>query len=105
MKDPDLVPIIFAQLQYSEHYADVHAGLVAHLCRHFSPLKSGLQGDSHILIINDGQEVMVNTFSSMHHQVKAWRAGPHVQSVVDVLRLKFDMLVYDTPFEEGTESY
>ncbi|MBX8818939.1 hypothetical protein [Ochrobactrum sp. SFR4] len=58
MKDPDLFPIIFAELQYSEHYADVHAGLVAHLCQHFSPLKSGLQGDSHISIINDGQEVM-----------------------------------------------
>lgn len=36
MKDPDLFPIIFAELQYSEHYADVHAGLVAHLCQHFS---------------------------------------------------------------------
>lgn len=105
MKDPDPARIIFAELQYDEHYADVHAGLLAHLGQHFSPLKSGLQGDSHISIMHDGQEVMVDTFSSMKHQVKAGKAGPHVQSVIDVLRLKFDLLVYDTPFEEGTAGY
>lgn len=100
MNDPDPTRLIFAELQYAGHYADVHAELVAYLARHFASLKSGLQGDSHITIMDGGEEVMVDSFSSMRHQVKAWKAGPQVQNVIDVLRLEYDVLVYDTPVGE-----
>ncbi|KAB2692417.1 hypothetical protein [Brucella intermedia] len=92
--------MIFAELIYPGSYADFHPELVAFVAQQFTRVRSGLQGDSHISIMDDGQEVMIDTFSAMKHQIKSRTAGPHVQMVIDVLQLKYQVRLYDEPVSE-----
>ena len=95
--------MIFAELQYAQHYSDLHDELLALVLRHFSRVESGHQGDSWIWVLDDGEKVAIDTFTSMRHQVKSASPGPHVQNVIEALRLKYRLVVYDPPELEGHE--
>ena len=95
--------MIFAEIQHPEHYADVHDELRDYLGRHFSQVQSGLQGDSWIEILDGGVRVVVDTFTSMQHQIKSPKAGEHVQRVLDVLQPHFKLKVYEKPTLEPHE--
>lgn len=92
--------MIFAELDYPGTYFDFHPELVAFIAQHFSQVRSGLQGDSWIWVMDDGEKVTIDTFSSMTHQVKSCTAGPHVQKVIDTLQLKYKVHVYDKPAQD-----
>ena len=95
--------MVFAELQYPEHYSDVHDDLLAFICKHFSNVESGHQGDSYIWIRDGDEKVAIDTFSSMTHQVKSPRPGQHVQRVIEALQLRFKVKVYENPELEGNE--
>ena len=95
--------MIFADFEYSDKYSDVHSELVGFVNAHFSQVKSGLQGDSWIWILDGDEKVAIGTFSSMKHQVKSKKPGVHVQQVIDALRLRYKLKVYEEPELEGIE--
>ena len=95
--------MIFAELQYTEHYQGLHDDLEVFLRTHFRLVESGMQTDSWFWILDGGKKVAVDTFTSMKHQVKSASPGPHVDSVLRVLRSKYDLRVYDSPELEGHE--
>jgi hypothetical protein len=95
--------MIFAEMEYPEHYSDCHAELAAFLTRNFSRVESGLQGDSWILVMEGEEKVEIDTFTSMKHQIKSPQAGAHVQRVIDLLRRRYRLKVYEQPEYEGHE--
>lgn len=95
--------MIFAEMEYQHHYSDFHAELLAFVEQRFSQVQSGHQGDSWIWILDGGEKVAIDTFSSMKHQVKSAKAGPHVQRVIETLLLKYEVVVYEAPEWEGHE--
>ena len=95
--------MIFAELAYDESYGEVHDALVAHLAAFFPGIQSGLQGDSWIWVVEDGQKVAVDTFTAMHHQVKAAQAGPLVQRVIEALSRQFTVRTIEPPEPEAHE--
>lgn len=95
--------MVFAELEYDSHYSDVHDELVTLMKEHFSIVRSGLQGDSWIWIEDGGVRVAVDSFTSMKHRVKSDKAGPHVQRVLDVLKYRFRVQIWDPPEQEGNE--
>lgn len=95
--------MIFAELQCSKPYEDVHLELEAFLAQRFARIEAGLQGDSWIWIFDGEEKVAIDTFTSMKHQVKSARPGAHVQAVLDALRTRFKVNVYDRPELEGHE--
>jgi hypothetical protein len=99
MEDYERSQMIFAEVQYSGEYLDVHWEMVALMKSQFSNVESGLQSDSWIWIMDGGDKVAIDTFTSMKHQVKSYAVGPHVLRVIDALRHKYDVLVLDVPVE------
>jgi hypothetical protein len=97
--------VIFAELQYSGHYEDVHRELEVFLPQHFLQVESGIQGDSWFWIHDGEEKVAINTFTSMKHQVKCVSPGKHVQRVIEALRAKYEVRVYDSPELEGHEDH
>ena len=95
--------MIFAELNYPESYEQFHQELRTFLSAHFSRVESGLQGDSWFWIFDGEEKVAIDTFLLMKHQVKSEKPGPHVQAVIDVLRSKYDVRVYDVPMLEPHE--
>ena len=95
--------MVFAELRYPEHYSDVHDRLLAFMCQHFSKVEAGHQGDSYIWIQDGEEKVAIDTFSSMKHQVKSPKPGPHVDKVIKALQLRFNVDVYSAPELEGHE--
>jgi hypothetical protein len=95
--------MIFAEMEYQEHYSDLHPELSAFVSRNFSKVEHGLQGDSWIWILDEGEKVAIDTFTSMKHQIKSPKAGPHVQKVVDLLKRRYKLRVYEKPELEGHE--
>lgn len=87
--------MIFAQLEYPQHYSEIHDDQLALVRRHFSQVEAGHQGDSWIWILDGGEKVAIDTFTSMKHQIKSASPGAHVQRVIDVLRTQFVVSVYD----------
>jgi len=96
----DRSQIVFAEVRYPQEYADVHAEMVAVIRSQFSDVEAGLQSDSWIWIMDGDDKVAIDTFSSMKHQVKSYTVGPHVQRVIDALRAKYDVQVFDQSVEE-----
>jgi hypothetical protein len=47
--------------------------------------------------MDGGERVKIDTFSSMRHQVKSRKDGPHVQKVINVLRAKYEVVALDEP--------
>ena len=95
--------MIFAELQYDQPYSDAHSSLVALLGQHFQSLESGLQGDSWIWILADGLKVSVDTFTSMHHQVKASQRSWLLDQVLAILANQYNLRMVDPPALEGHE--
>lgn len=95
--------MIFAELEYQKHYSDVHAELLAFVDKHFSRVQSGLQGDSWIWILDGDEKVAIDTFTSMTHQIKSAKAGAHVRKVIETLRRRFEVKVYEEPELEAHE--
>ena len=95
--------MIFAELQYDQPYADAHSSLVALLGQHFQNLESGLQGYSWIWILDKGLKVSVDTFTSMHHQVKASQPSRLLDQVLAILANQYKLRVVDPPALEGHE--
>lgn len=95
--------MIFAEIEYQTSHRMFHKDLVPFLSNHFSQIESGLQGDSWIWIFDFGKKVEIDTFSSMKHQIKSEGSGWHVDKVVEILRLKYTVKVYDTPELEAHE--
>jgi hypothetical protein len=99
MEYDDRSQLVFAEVHYPQEYADVHAEMVAVIRSQFSNVEAGLQSDSWIWIMDSDDKVAIDTFSSMKHQVKSYNAGPLVQRVIDALRTKYDVQVFDQPVE------
>ena len=95
--------MIFAELQYHQHYSDAHSPLVTLLAQHFQNLESGLQGDSWVWILDNGLKVSVDTFTSMHHQVKASQPSWLLDQVLAVLAEQYKLRLMDPPVPEGHE--
>lgn len=95
--------MIFAEMKYPEHYEDFHNELLAFVRTRFADVESGLQGDSWIWIMDGGEKVALDTFSSMKHQVKSSKPGPHVEKVIDALKEKYEITIYGEPELEAHE--
>lgn len=95
--------MIFAELQYKGHYSDQHDALVALLGRTFRHLEAGHQCDSWIWVLDGEEKVAIDSFSSMQHQVKSARPGPHVQRVIEALRCSYPLAIVDPPQWEAHE--
>lgn len=95
--------MIFAEMEYQNQYWEFHDELLAFLSRHFSLIEHGLQSDSHFSISVDGERVVIDTFTSMKHQIKAKKPGTHVQKVIAALRRKYALRVYEKPELEPHE--
>jgi hypothetical protein len=95
--------MIFAELEYEGDYDAIHHQLVAFLSKHFSRVDSGYQSDSWIWIFDGGEKVAVDSFSSMKHQVKSAKPGPHVQGVIETLQREYKVTIYESPEFEAHE--
>lgn len=95
--------MIFAKLNYSDRYEDIHDSLAVLLDEYFDRTECGLQGDSWMWIWTAGNKVAVDTFTSMTHEVKADKPGKHVEEVIEVLKKKFPVEVYAQPELEAHE--
>ncbi len=96
--------MIFAEIQYDQHYSEVHTKLVDILSLKFPNLESGLQGDSWIWICEGDEKVEIDTFYSMHHQIKSTlQNGKLVQKVIDVLSSEYCIDVFLEPELEPHE--
>ena len=95
--------MIFAEMIYDGEYGELHGELLSLLIRAFRNVESGHQGDSYIWVLDGAERVAIDTFSSMKHQVKSPRPGPHVQAVIDVLRQQYELRIYERPELEAHE--
>ncbi|RMH87383.1 hypothetical protein EA797_21625 [Stutzerimonas zhaodongensis] len=89
--------MIFAEFEYPEEYWDFHEGLKKYLLEHFKSIECGLQTDSWFWIHIDKHKVVIDTFSSMKHQIKSADTGPHIQQVISLLQKKYKINVYPEP--------
>lgn len=95
--------MIFAEMDYPDHYADFHERLEQHLRTQFQHVESGLQGDSWFWVFDGVQKVEIDTFSSMKHQIKSSHAASLVQRVIESLQTAFSLNVYVQPEPEPHE--
>lgn len=95
--------MIFAELECDDEYSMVHDGLAGHIKEHFASVRAGIQGDSWIWILDGGEKVAIDTFTAMKHQVKSATNGAHVQKVIEVLKLKYKLKVFEVPEPEPHE--
>ena len=95
--------MIFAELRYDGTYDDAHGPLAELLAAHFRNVVPGLQGDSWIWIVESGRKVSINTFTSMHHQVKGAQRCALVDEVLAVLARRYDVHRIEPPELEGHE--
>jgi hypothetical protein len=84
--------MIFAEIQYNDHYDEFHEHFLKYLKTHFAKVDAGLQSDFWIWIYEGERMVKVDTFSSMRHQ-----------KVIAVQQKKYKVVVYDEPLLVGHE--
>lgn len=90
--------MIFAELQYEQHYSEIHFELVEYLKSKFPNIEHGLQGDSWIWIFAGDERVAVDSFSSMKHQVKSDHLNSSlVKEVIGTLSEKYELTKLDEP--------
>ncbi len=90
--------MIFADIEYSKDYSNVHYELVNLMGSNFEIIKYGIQGDSWVWIFEENDKVTIDTFSSLKHQVKCdIKGSPLIKKVISVLKQKYEILEYDTP--------
>lgn len=95
--------MIFGEIEYPGCYEDFHDELLAFVLERFAEVESGLQGDSWIWITDGGEKVALDTFSSMKHQVKSPKPGRHVENIINAIKEKYKIKVYDEPELEAYE--
>jgi len=96
--------MIFADLNYKQHYSDIHESLVRLLESKFEDVQHGLQGDSWIWVFEGGDKVEVDTFYSMKHQVKCSNISSRIpEKVIDILKSECEVFVYLEPEHEPHE--
>jgi hypothetical protein len=100
MEHDDLSQKTFAQVDYPGDHWDEHVAIVALIESYFPNIQHGVQGDSWIWITDGGNKVAIDTFSSTKHEVKSNIYGPHVQKVIEALRTKYDVKVFNEPLGE-----
>lgn len=96
--------MIFAELDCPEHYSEFHADLAVFIGRNFAKVETGLQGDSWLRILDGEVRVNIDTFTSMRHQIKSPKAGPHVQRVIEILQCRYRLTIYEPPEFEDHEN-
>jgi hypothetical protein len=96
--------MIYAELQYDQHYSEVHGSLVELMGSNFENVEHGLQGDSWIWILKGEDKVAIDTFSSMKHQIKSSPASEKfVRLVIQVLSVEFELSILPEPEIEAHE--
>ena len=96
--------MIFAELEYEEHYSEFHQELLNFIKEKFDQVESGLQGDSWIWVFENNEKLAIDTFTSMKHQVKS--SGTEfalVNKVIKHIDSKYKVFIYDTPELEAHE--
>jgi hypothetical protein len=89
----------FAVIEHDRSYGDFYDELLAYIEKHFARIQSGLQGDAWIWITQDGQKVAVDTFTAMQFEIKSDRRNALLQAVIDTIRKKYPVRLYDPPRE------
>ncbi len=90
--------MIFAELDYDQHYGELHTPLVELLGSRFQDMEPGLQGDSWIWVFEGGEKVAVDSFSSMKHQVKADASSTGLaEKVIGILSTRYQVNVFTGP--------
>lgn len=98
--------MIFAELEYSVHYDDMHASLVKFIESKFDKVESGHQGDSWVWIFSGENKVAIDTFTSMKHQVKSDKVENELLPVViDALQEQYKLIIFNNPEPEAHEGY
>ena len=96
--------MIFAEMEYPEHYSEFHEELVEYINSKYTKVESGLQGDSWIWISDEKCKVAIDTFSSMKHQIKCDTLDcPLVQSVINTLSDRYNLNIFTSPEPEPHE--
>lgn len=95
--------MIFAKLEYSEPFEEMHDELCSLMRSHFSDVEAGRQSDSWIWIHAGAHKVAVDTFTSITHEVKSACPGKHVDDVISALKQEFSVVVLNEPEWEGHE--
>lgn len=96
--------MIFAEIQYDDHYDEFHEHFLKYLKTHFAKVDAGLQSDFWIWIYEGERMVKVDTFSSMRHQIKSEdQNNPLIAKVIAVQQKKYKVVVYDEPLLVGHE--
>jgi hypothetical protein len=96
--------MIFAEIQYDIHYSDFHAELISFIEANFPNVESGLQGDSWVWITEGSEKLAIDTFTSMRHQIKSSiKDGSLVPKVIEILKSKYQVTIYEIPEYESHE--
>jgi len=95
--------MIFAEIESDKDVESRHSELAYALHSRFTNIRSGLQADSWFLIIGEDGDVMVDSLTSMRHQIKSSNPGAHVEEVIGVLGEVFNVRVFDSPVSETHE--
>ncbi len=83
--------MIFARLNYKQHYSDVHFDLDSLIRKNFTNVESGLQGDSWIWILENNEKVAIDSFTSMKHEIKSEHECQLVAKVIDILSQRYSV--------------
>ena len=84
----------FAVIEHSQSYYEFYDELLDYIKRHFSQVRSGVQGDAWIWITQEEQEVAVDTFSAMQFEIKSDEKSELLQSVIDTIRKRYPVRLY-----------
>ena len=96
--------MIFAEMVYNQHYDDMHEPLLQLIKSRFKRVESGHQGDSYIWILEGEEKVVIDTFSSMKHQIKSESINSTlVKIVIQAIQEKYMLIVFNEPKLEGHE--
>lgn len=96
--------MVFARLDYPDHYSDMHAKVFSCLEREFEKTEEGLQGDSYVWVFEGNEKVAVDTFTAMQHEVKCPdKDSLLVAKVIEALKKEFDVATYQQPELEPHE--
>ena len=96
--------MIFAEIRYNGDYDAHHELLCKILEEHFGDVQHGLQCDSWIQVRKNGEQVNVDSFTSMKHEVKATSIeNKLVDEVIEVLKSSYTLNVHTPPTAEAHE--
>ncbi|WP_126452479.1 hypothetical protein [Sulfuriflexus mobilis] len=96
--------MIYAEIENNDSYYDFYPELLAYIKKCFQDVESGLQGDAWIWIKCNNEKVALDTFTSMRFQIKTdIKNGALVKEVIDTLKKRYSVHVFDEPEPEAHE--